>query len=186
MIGYAMCGSFCTIERSVYQLKALIDKGYEVQPFMSDILYETDTRFGKAREIVAEVEKLCGKRVVHTIPDAEPYGPSISLDALVIAPCTGNTLAKLAHGITDTPVCMAAKAHLRNDGKVLIALASNDAMSANLANIGTLMNRKNIYFVPMVQDDVKNKPHSLVADFDALIPSLEYAMMGKRAERIIK
>ena len=186
MIGYAMCGSFCTINKSIAQLKKLVERGYEVQPFMSEILYTTDTRFGRAEDINKTVEEICGRKIIHTIPDAEPFGPSKPLDCLIIAPCTGNTLAKLAHGITDTTVCMATKAHLRNDRTVVIALASNDALSGNLGNISILLSRKNVYFVPMIQDDPKNKPHSLVADFDALIPSFEYAMVGKRVAKIIE
>ncbi len=186
MIGYAMCGSFCTIEKSIKQLQRLIDRGYDVQPFMSETLYSTDTRFGKSEEINKRVEELCGKKIIHSIPDAEPYGPSKPLECLIISPCTGNTLAKMAHGITDTAVCMVAKAHLRNDRTVIIALATNDALSGNLGNISTMLSRKNIYFVPMAQDDPDNKPHSLVADFDDLIPTLELAMTGKRINKIIK
>ncbi len=186
MIGYAMCGSFCTLQRSFEQLQKLINKGYTVQPIMSEMVYTTDTRFGKCKDMIERAEEMCGRRIIHSIKDAEPLGPALPLEALVIAPCTGNTLAKLAHGITDTSVCMAAKAHLRNDRTLLIALASNDALSANLENISTMLSRKNVYFVPMSQDDPENKPHSLVADFDSLIPTLEYAMLGKRAEKIIK
>lgn len=186
MIGYAMCGSFCTVNKSIAELEKLVERGYEIQPFMSETLYGTDTRFGKAEDIRDRIEKICGRKIIHTIPDAEPFGPAKPLDCLIIAPCTGNTLAKLAHGITDTTVCMVTKAHLRNDRTVVIALASNDALSANLGNISTLLSRKNVYFVPMVQDDPKNKPHSLVADFDSLIPSFEYAMLGRRVDKIIK
>ena len=186
MIGYAMCGSFCTIEKSITQLQKLIDLGYEIQPFMSEILYNTDTRFGKAAEIVKRVEELCGRKIIHDIPGAEPFGPSKPLDCLIIAPCTGNTLAKLAHGITDTSICMVTKAHLRNDRTVLIALASNDALSANLGNISTMLSRKNVYFVPMAQDDPDKKPHSLVADFDDIIPTLDLAFKGRRVGKIIK
>lgn len=186
MIGYAMCGSFCTIEKSITQLQKLIDQGYEIQPFMSEILYNTSTRFGKAEEIIKRVEELCKRKIVHDIPSAEPFGPSKPLECLIIAPCTGNTLAKLAHGITDTTVCMVTKAHLRNDRTVVIALASNDALSANLGNISTMLSRKNIYFVPMEQDDPEKKPHSLVADFEDLIPTLELALKGKRFNKIIK
>ena len=185
MIGYAMCGSFCTIEKSIGQLQKLVDLGYEIQPFMSEILYSTNTRFGKAEEIIKRVEKLCGRKVIHDIPDAEPFGPAKPLECLIIAPCTGNTLAKLAHGITDTTVCMVTKAHMRNDRTLLIALASNDALSANLGNISTMLSRKNVYFVPMEQDDPDKKPHSLVACFEDLIPTLELAMKGKRVNKII-
>ena len=144
-----MCGSFCTVKNSLKQLENLISQGYSVLPIMSEMLYSTDTRFGKCEEINATVRKLCGREIIHTIPEAEPLGPSVKLDAIIVSPCTGNTLAKLAHGITDTSVCMAVKAHLRNDRPVVIALASNDALSTGLSNIALMMNRKNIYFVPL-------------------------------------
>lgn len=185
MIGYAMCGSFCTIEDSLTELRHLVDMGCDIQPFMSDILYNTDTRFGKCDEIKNKVEIICGHKIIHTIQGAEPFGPSIKLDALIISPCTGNTLAKLACGITDTAVCMAAKAHLRNDRPVVIALASNDALSANLKNIATLLSRKNFYFVPMRQDDSIKKPHSLVADFSMIPLTLEKALKGSQISEII-
>lgn len=185
MIGYAMCGSFCTIEASLKQMQRLVDSGCDIQPIMSETLYSTSTRFGKSEDIIQNVEHICGHKIIHTIPSAEPLGPSIKLDALIICPCTGNTLAKLACGITDTAVCMATKAHLRNDRPVVIALASNDALSANLKNIATLLSRKNIYFVPMIQDDPEKKPHSLVADFTRLPTTLEYALKGKQINKII-
>ena len=181
MIGFAMCGSFCSFEKSVNTLEKLIEEGYDVLPIMSGISYSTDTRFGSCSLWRERVETLCGHSILHTIPDTEPLGPKIALDALVICPCTGNTLSKLALGMTDTSVCMAAKAHLRCDRPLLIALASNDAMSANLGNIATLLKRKNIYFVPMIQDDPVSKPHSLVADF-SLVPScLRDAIDGRQA-----
>ncbi len=168
MIGYAFTGSFCTHKESLAALERLCATGADIVPIMSENVYTTDTRFGKAEDLIKKVEELCHRKVVHTIRDSEPFGPANPLDLLIIAPCTGNTLAKIALGITDTAVCMSAKAHLRQNKNLLIALASNDAMSANLRNIGTLLNRKNIYFVPMRQDDVKKKPHSLVADFSLL------------------
>ena len=137
MLGYALCGSFCTHAQSLKQLKNLIAAGYEVQPIVSETVFCTDTRFGSAQNLQRDLEELCGRPIIHTIPDAEPLGPKISLDALVVAPCTGNTLAKMANGITDTAVCMAAKAHLRCDRPMVLALASNDALSANLKNIAT-------------------------------------------------
>ncbi len=184
MIGYALCGSFCTFRDSFEVLKKLKEQYNDILPIMSDNAYTTDTRFGKHEEWIERIEALCGHEIIHTIKNAEPLGPKISLDALVIAPCTGNTLAKLANGITDTPVCMAAKAHLRSDRPLLLALASNDAMSANLSNIGTLLSRKNIYFVPMRQDEPVKKPHSLVADFTLLSESLEAAMLGKQTRKL--
>ena len=184
MIGYALCGSFCTFADSYKALALLKEKYCDVVPIMSFNAYNTDTRFGTHTEWIDKIEKLCERKIINTISGAEPLGPKVSLDALVIAPCTGNTLAKLANGITDTPVCMAAKAHLRSDRPLIIALASNDAMSANLGNIGKLLNRKNIYFVPMDQDEPVKKPHSLVADFSLLPESLEKALEGKQIRKL--
>lgn len=179
MIGYAMCGSFCTLNTSLHILRTL-SKTYEIQPIMSHITSTTDTRFGTAADLRKQVEDICRRPIIDTIPSAEPLGPACPLDALVICPCTGNTLAKLARGITDTPVCMATKAHLRSDRPLLIALASNDAMSANLGNISTLLNRKQVYFVPMRQDDPVSKPHSLVADFSLTEQALAAAFEGRQ------
>lgn len=184
MLGYAFCGSFCTHKASLVELEKLTKEGYEIQPIFSDAVYATDTRFGKATELRERVERLCGRPVIHTIEEAEPLGPRTPLDVLLICPCTGNTLAKLALGITDTPVCMAAKAHLRADRPLVIALASNDALSANLKNLGTLLQKKNVYFVPMRQDDPEAKPHSLVADFSLLAPTLDGALMGKQLRKL--
>jgi dipicolinate synthase subunit B len=176
MIGYAFCGSFCTLSASIKAMRELIASGYDIMPIMSDAVYNTDTRFGKAAEIRDEIENLCGKNIIHTIVDAEPIGPKGMLDALVIAPCTGNTLAKIALGITDTPVCMAAKAQLRSDKPVVIALSSNDALSANLKNISLLIDRRHVSFVPMTKDDPEKKPHSLVAKYELLAESVEKAI----------
>ena len=184
MIGYAMCGSFCTHRSSLLQLESLVTRGIEVVPIMSEIVYNTSTRFGESQELVRRVEELCGRKVIHSIVAAEPLGPEIELDAMIICPCTGNTLAKLAAGITDTAVCMAAKAHLRGDRPLVITLASNDALSANMKNIATLLNRKCVYFVPMRQDDPEKKPHSLVADFSLLSPTLEAALEGKQYRKV--
>ena len=180
MIGYCFCGSFCTVSKSVGILRNLAAEGNAVLPIMNESVYSTDTRFGKAEDTVHTVEGICNKPVIHTIVDAEPLGPEISLDMLVVAPCTGNTLAKLAAGITDSPVTMAVKAQLRCNRPVVIALATNDALSANLKNIGLLMSRKNIYFVPMKQDDPEKKPHSLVCDFDMLKPTMLSAFAGRQ------
>ncbi len=185
MIGYAFCGSFCTIARSIKQLEGLTVQGYDVQPIMSENVFSTDTRFGKAADIIKRVEKLCGRPVIHTIVEAEPLGPKHPLDALVISPCTGNTLAKLSCGITDTAVCMAAKAHLRSDRPLVLALASNDALSANLKNIAALLTRKSVYFVPLVQDDPAGKPHSMVADFDRIPDTLHDALEGVQPRKLI-
>ena len=180
MIGYAMCGSFCTHADSLEALRGLLAGGLEIQPIMSSAVYYTDTRFHLAEDLRCEVEILTGRKIIHTIADAEPLGPSSPMETLIIAPCTGNTLAKLANGITDTAVTMAAKAHLRQDRPLLIALATNDAMSQNLGNIGRLLNRKSVYFVPMKQDSPKSKPHSLVADFDRIAEAFDSMKRGEQ------
>ena len=179
MIGYALCGSFCTLKDSLRVLGELARKGYEIQPIMSERTYETDTRFYKCEDLKSKVRELTGRSIIHTVRDAEPLGPSSPLSAMIIAPCTGNTLAKLANGITDSAVTMAAKAHLRSDRPLLIAAASNDAMSQNLSNIGRLITRRGVYFVPMRQDDPKGKPYSLVADFDRIEEALSAMMEGR-------
>lgn len=179
MIGYAICGSFCTHKQSLDALRTLAAK-YDVLPILSFNAASTDTRFGTAEALIDAVTSVTGHTPITTIKEAEPLGPKTPLDALVISPCTGNTLAKLACAITDTPVTMAAKAHLRTDRTLLIALASNDALAANLSNIGSVLVRKNIFFVPMRQDDVVSKPHSLVADFARVPESLEAALAGRQ------
>jgi len=179
-----MCGSYCTHNVSLSELSHLLEKGYDVQPIISENVSVTDTRFGEAKELISSLETLCGREVISTIVDAEPLGPKTPLEALIICPCTGNTLAKMASGITDTAVTMAAKAHLRGDKPLVIALASNDAMSANMKNIGTMLNRKHVYFVPMKQDDPEKKPHSLVADFTLLSKTLEAALVGKQYRKL--
>ncbi len=184
MIGYAFCGSFCTHAKALRELEGLVRAGQEVLPIMSETVWSTDTRFGRAADLRERVEALTGHSILHTVVDTEPLGPTVCLDALVISPCTGNTLAKLANGITDTAVCMAAKAHLRSDRPLILALASNDALSANLRNIGILLSRKHIYFVPMVQDDPEKKPHSLVADFSCLSRTLNAALQGRQERRL--
>lgn len=180
MIGYAFCGSFCTHQKSLKELENLKNLGYGIVPIMSENVYNTDTYFGTARDFVERVEKICERKVIHTIVDAEPLGPKVQLDALIIAPCTGNTLAKMARGITDTSVTMATKAHLRSDRPTVIALCSNDALSANLQNISILLERKNVFFVPMRQDDPTKKPHSLVSEFSLLQETLNGALVSKQ------
>ena len=182
MIGYAICGSFCSFSLTLEALQKLIDQGYEIQPIMSERAYSTDTRFWLASEFRERVENLCGREIIHTVADAEPLGPKKPLDVLLLAPCTGNTLAKIAHGITDSAVTMAAKAHLRQDRPLLIALCTNDGLSQNLSNIAGLLTRKSVYFLPMHQDDPVGKPHSLVADF-LLMPEAVSAMRVGRQLR---
>ena len=183
MIGFALCGSFCTVRHALAQMEALSGR-YEIQGIVSEAVYTTDTRFAPAAEVVGRIRSITGREVIHSIVEAEPLGPRSPLDALIICPCTGNTLAKMANGITDTAVTMAAKAHLRSDRPLVIALASNDALSANLRNIATLLSRKQVYFVPMVQDDPEKKPHSLVADFSLLMPTLHEAFRGKQFRKL--
>lgn len=175
-----MCGSFCTHAQSLGVLASLIEEGRDVCPIMSERVWETDTKFGMAADIRGKVRSMCGRDIIHTVVDAEPLGPTSPLDLLVICPCTGNTLAKLACGITDSAVTMAAKAHMRTSKPLLIALASNDAMSANLSNIATLLMRKNVFFVPMRQDAPRDKPHSLVADFSLVMPSVRAMTEGRQ------
>lgn len=180
MIGYAICGSFCNFSSSLVALDGLIKMGHEIQPIMSERAYSTDTRFWLASEFVCRVEALCGRSIIHSIAYAEPLGPKNPLDALIICPCTGNTLAKISNGITDSAVTMAAKAHLRQDRPLLIALATNDGLSQNLSNIGAILTRKSTYFLPMRQDDPIGKPHSLVADFGLLPKALEAMQNGEQ------
>ncbi len=184
-LGYALTGSFCTVSQSLEQL-ALLAREHTVIPIVSEIVASTDTRFAKAEDTFRRLREICGCDPVSTINGAEPFGPARPLDALIIAPCTGNTLAKLANGITDTSVTMAAKAHLRCDRTLLIALATNDALSQNLKNIGTLLTRKGVYFVPLTQDSPKYKPHSLVSDFSLLPSSLENALNGVQQRPLFK
>lgn len=180
LIGYCFTGSFCTFERSLLAMRGLVTRGYEIQPIMSENAFYTDTRFALAEEFSHRVEELAGRQIIHTIRDAEPLGPRLPLDLLVISPCTGNTLAKLARGITDTAATMAAKAHLRSDRPLLVALASNDAMSQNLANIARLITRRSVYFLPMRQDDPRHKPHSLVAEFERMEEGVTLALKGEQ------
>ena len=160
MIGYALCASYCTVKDSLLELQVLTDLGYDVLPILSEKLYEQDSRFATAAEVRAQIVRITGREPIHTIRDAEPLGPSTPLEALVVAPLSGNTMAKVALGITDSAVTMAIKAHLRADRPTLFALATNDAISQNLKNLGTLMSRKSVYFLPMREDDPQKKPYS--------------------------
>lgn len=165
-------------------MRSLVESGREVLPIMSPIVYSTDSRFTVADIFREQVRAACGRDIVHTVEEAEPLGPRTPLEALIIAPCTGNTMAKIANGITDTSVTMAAKAHLRCDRPLLIALASNDAMSQNLPNLARLLERKGVYLVPMRQDDPIHKPHSLVADFSIIGECLDAALKGEQKRPI--
>ncbi|MDY2610048.1 MAG: dipicolinate synthase subunit B [Eubacteriales bacterium] len=170
MIGYALCGSFCTHARSLAALEELLRAGYMVRPIVSETVYATDTRFGTSAALIERLQQMCGREVIHTIRDAEPLGPREKLDLLVIAPCTGNTLAKMCCGITDTAVTMAAKAQLRADRPVLVGIATNDALSANYQNMAELSQRRHITMLPAEPDDPRGKPHSLVCRFDLIVP----------------
>lgn len=185
-IGYAICGSFCTVAESVRILEELSkNEDIKIIPIMSEIVYHSDTRFGKAADLIEKVEKLCNRPVIHDIPSAEPIGPKNLLDIIVVAPCTGNTAAKIALGITDTPVTMAVKAHLRNNKPAVIGLATNDALGASSKNIGLLQNTKNIFFVPYGQDDPYSKNNSLVCDFKQIPQTLEAALEGRQLQPIL-
>ena len=181
MIGFALTGSFCTISRSLDLLASLAEE-YDVQGIVSERVAETDTRFGPAATTLARIRALTGREVIRTVVDAEPLGPKTPLDALIVCPCTGNTLAKMANGITDTAVTMAAKAHLRQNRPLVIALATNDALAANLPNIGKMLTKKSVYFLPLRQDDSRGKPHSLVADFSKLGETLDAALRGEQIQ----
>lgn len=184
-IGLALCGSYCTYEK-LFTAAERLSEIYSLVPIMSETAAGTDSRFGSAYDNIRRLEELCGKPVIASIAAAETLGPKEPLDALLIAPCTGNTLAKLANGVTDTAVTMAAKAHLRNGRPVIIALSTNDGLSGSAENIGRLLNRKNIYFVPFRQDDAEKKPRSLQADFSQLRESIEAALEGRQIQPVLK
>ena len=183
-VGLALCGSYCTYEKIFNELPALAEK-YEIIPIISETASRTDSRFGEAKEFSARLEELTGKKPVMSITEAEPLGPAKPMDALIIAPCTGNTLAKLAAGITDSAVTMAAKAHLRNGKPIVIAFSTNDGLSGSAPNIAALLNRKNYYFVPFKQDDPAKKPNSLQSDFSRMGETVEAALSGKQLQPII-
>ncbi len=185
-IGYVMCGSFCTLSKSIDQMEILKNMEYQILPIMSYNVFNLDTKFGKADDFKKRVEKICNKQIINTITDAEPIGPKKMTDVMIIAPCTGNTLAKLSAGITDTPALMAAKSHLRTGKPLVIALATNDALGASAQNIGKIMNTKNIYMVPMNQDAPKEKPMSLVANFDLIPQTIENALHKIQIQPIFK
>lgn len=184
-IGFALTGSFCTFSKVIPKIKELVDEGAEVLPIMSFNAYNLDTKFGKAKDFIAQIEEITGNEIIHTIQGAEPIGPKKLTDIMIIAPATGNTIAKLANGITDTPVTMAAKSHLRNENPLIIAISTNDALSGSAKNIGTLLNKKNFYFVPFSQDNPITKPRSIVFDENYIVKTIEYALNGEQIEPII-
>ncbi len=184
-VGFAFCGSFCTLSRALTALEKTKARFETVVPIVSETVADTDTRFGAAHDFIREMERICDKRVIATVKAAEPIGPKGLLDVLVICPCTGNTLGKLANGVTDTAVTMAAKAHLRNGRPLVLAVSTNDGLSASAANLGALLNRKNVYFVPFRQDDPVKKPASLVADFDKVPETVQEALAGQQIQPIL-
>ncbi len=184
-IGFALTGSFCTIDSVLPYMKKLVDDGADVYPILSNAMNEMDSRFGKAEDFKKKIIEITKKDIMSTIQEVEPIGPKSWLDMVVVAPCTGNTMAKLANGVTDTSVLMACKAQLRNEKPVVLGIATNDGLSANAQNLGILLNRKNIYFVPFGQDDHVKKSNSLVADLAYLDETIEFAMKGKQLQPVL-
>ena len=184
-IGFALCGSFCTYSQ-VFPMMELLKYDYNVTPIFSFSAQSTDSRFGKASDHLRTAAEICGTAPLCTIEGVEPIGPKKLFDALIIAPCTGNTLAKLAHSIADTPVTMAAKSHLRNGRPVIVAVSTNDGLAGAAENIGRLLARKNYYFVPFGQDDPKNKPTSLVARFERIPETVEMALRGVQVQPVLQ
>lgn len=182
---YALTGSFCTFERSLDQMKKLIADGFDILPIMSFNAYSLDTRFGTAESFKERIQTITGNQIIASIDLAEPIGPKKLADVLVVLPCTGNTLAKLAYGIYDTPVTLAVKSHLRNQRPVVIGVSSNDSLSATAKNIGMLLNYKHYYFIPMRQDDPSKKPFSVVCDFDKAGETIHAALYGKQLQPIL-
>lgn len=184
-IGYAFTGSFCTISETIKEMERLVFLGAEVYPILSYTVAKTDTRFGRADDLRRRIELVTGRDCIDTITLAEPIGPKNLLDLIVVAPCTGNTLSKIANGITDTPVTMAVKAQLRNQKPVVLAIATNDGLGANAKNIGILLSTKNIYFVPFGQDDPEKKNNSLIAKFSMIVPTIELALEGRQIQPLL-
>ncbi len=185
-IGVALTGSFCTYEKTFVQLRKLKEEGAEIATIFSNVSQTIDSRFGSPQDFMKEAEEITGSRPLLTISQAEPIGPKSLLDLLIILPCTGNTAAKLANGITDSPVLMAAKAHLRNEKPLLISISTNDALGMNMKNIGILLNVKHIFFVPFGQDDPEKKPNSMTARTEMLIPAAEAALEERQYQPIIQ
>ncbi len=184
-IGFGLTGSYCTLEKTMPYIKELIEAGAEVIPIMSTAVLNTDTRFGKADSWRTQIEEICGQKIVSTVVEAEPIGPKKLLDVMIIAPCTGNTMAKLACGITDTAVLMAAKAQLRNQRPVVIAISTNDGLSINARNLGILLNSRNMYLVPFGQDSPKVKANSIVAHFPLIRATISAALEGRQIQPIL-
>lgn len=184
-IGFALCGSFCTFDRTFAALETLMQSYDNIIPIVSEATGQKDTRFGPAEHHMNRLRELCGREPLRTQEEVEPFGPKGTLDALIIAPCTGNTIAKLSHGIADNVVTLAAKAHLRNGRPIVLGISSNDALAAGAENIGRLLNRKHYFFVPFYQDSPMGKPTSLVADLQLLTPTLDLALKGRQLQPLL-
>jgi dipicolinate synthase subunit B len=184
-IGYAFTGSFCTFRKSIDAMKKVVELGAEVTPIMSFNSFYMDTKFGKSDDFISEIEEITGNKIIHTIQDAEPIGPKKMFDILIIAPCSGNTISRLANDIIDTPVTMAVKSHLRNDRPVVIAISTNNGLAGNASNFGRLLNFRNYYFVPFKQDNPITKPRSIVFDPEYISKTLEYALDGEQIQPIL-
>ena len=184
-IGFVLTGSFCTFKKTIPKIKELINQGAQVLPIMSYNSYELDTKFGKAKDFISQIESITNKKIIHTITEAEPIGPKKLTDIMIIAPCSGNTMAKLACDIIDTPAVMSAKSHLRNGNPLVIAPSTNNGLSGNAENIGKLLNRQNYYFVPFKQDNPITKPRSIVFDPEYIVKTVEYALDGEQIEPIL-
>ncbi len=185
-IGFAITGSYCTFSKVIPEIDTLKKLGYNIIPIFSENAASVDTRFGKAKEHILKVEEITGNHAITSIAEAEPIGPKKILDILIIAPCTGNTLAKLANGIADSSVTLAAKSHLRNGRPIVVAVSTNDGLGANAKNIGALLSRKHIFMAPFGQDDYKEKANSLVAHFDQLPETISFALQGKQIQPILQ
>lgn len=185
-IGFAITSSFCTIQKIIKEIYNLKNLGYDVVPIASPSVIHENTRFGKGEEFKKLIEEITGREIVTTIVEAEKFGPKEKLDALIVAPATGNFIAKFASGITDNPVTMSAKATLRNENPIIIGVSTNDALGMNAKNIATLLNTKNIYFIPFGQDDYENKPNSLISHYELLVPTLEEALENKQIQPLLK
>lgn len=184
-VGFALCGSFCTIDKAIIEIEKLVKEGASIIPIVSEIVQTTSTRFGNAEDTLRKIEELTNNKILKTIKEVEPIGPKGMLDILIIAPCTGNTLSKIALGITDSVVTMASKAHLRNNKPLLLGIATNDALSGSAKNIAGLLNTKNVFFVPFGQDDPVKKPTSMICDFKKILPSARAALAKKQIQPIL-
>lgn len=184
-IGFGITGSFCTHNKIIEVISRLVNKGYNVLPIITDSVKATSTRFGDSKSFIEELEKITGNRVVDNIVEAEPIGPNNLIDVMIVAPCTGNSLSKIANGLTDNAVLMVAKSHVRNNKPVVIGISTNDALGVNAINLAKLLNYKNYYFIPFGQDNPQSKPKSLIADWDLLEATLEYAFKGNQIQPIL-